>query len=358
VSESLLEVENLEVHFRLRRPHLFAPAPIVHAVDGLSFAVRRGTSFGIVGESGCGKSTTALAILRLVEPTGGSIRFDGIDVTALDADSLRKLRRRMQIIFQDPYSSLNPRDRVGDIVEQPLQLLTDMAPGARQARVEELFARVGLRPEQRALFPHQFSGGQRQRIGIARALAASPDLIVCDEPVSALDVAIQAQILNLLVRLQRELGLTYLFISHDLAVVQHICDEIAVMYLGKIVERAGRRGLYGNPLHPYTVALLSADPVKDPAKKNLRARIRLTGDAPSPLEPPAGCRFHTRCPYAEERCRTIVPELREAMPGHWVACHLVRIDGARAVGPSMWAPAPAIAAAALQSSGPAIRPSA
>ena len=333
MSETLLAVEALQVHFRLRRTHLLRPAPTVHAVDGVSFVVRRGTTFGIVGESGCGKSTTALATLRLIEPTAGSIRFDGVDVTKLDARSMRKLRQRMQIIFQDPYSSLNPRDRVGEIVAQPMRLLTDLEGAARQRRVAELFERVGMRPEQRQLYPHQFSGGQRQRIGIARALAASPDLIVCDEPVSALDVAIQAQILNLLVRLQRDLGLTYLFISHDLAVVQHICDDIAVMYLGRIVERTDRRSLYGRPLHPYTIALLSADPVKDPALKNARVRIPLQGDAPSPLHPPPGCRFHTRCPYVEERCRVEVPELRQVVRGRWVACHLVRVERGQAFRP-------------------------
>ncbi len=341
MSEALLQVRGLEVHYRLPRAGLFGRGPVVHAVDGVSFDVRRGTTFGLVGESGCGKSTTALATLRLIKPTGGSIRFDGTEVTSLGERPMRALRRRMQIIFQDPYSSLDPRDRAGEIVEEPLRLLTEMTPAQRRQRVAELFERVGLRPEQASLFPHQFSGGQRQRIGIARALAARPDLIVCDEPVSALDVAIQAQILNVLVRLQSELQLTYLFISHDLAVVQHICDEIAVMYLGQIVERADRRALFAEPLHPYTMALLSADPIKDPAQRNQRPRIFLKGDAPSPLHPPPGCRFHTRCPFAEERCRTEVPLLREAAAGHWVACHLVGTDRQ----PRLRAPATGAAAA-------------
>ncbi|MGE0799647.1 MAG: ABC transporter ATP-binding protein [Lautropia sp.] len=325
--DALLQVHGLKVHYGLPRAGLFRRGPTVRAVDGVTFDVRQGTTFGIVGESGCGKSTTALATLRLVKSTDGSIRFDGQEIRSADERTMRALRRRMQIIFQDPYSSLNPRDRAGEIVDEPLRLLTTLDAPQRRARVAEIFERVGLRPEQAKLFPHQFSGGQRQRIGIARALAARPDLIVCDEPVSALDVAIQAQILNLLIRLQDELKLTYLFISHDLAVVQYLCDEIAVMYLGRIVERADRRSLFLRPLHPYTIALLSADPIKDPAERGAKAIQLLKGDAPSPINPPTGCHFHTRCPHTQERCRGDAPALREVAGGHRVACHFVGDDG-------------------------------
>lgn len=319
----LLKVEDLQVHFKLSRPHLFAPHPIVHAVDGVSFTVNRGRTFGLVGESGCGKSTTALGLLRLVQPTGGRVDFDGINVPDLNTEELRKLRRRMQIIFQDPYSSLNPRASAGSIVGAPLKIQKIGSPAERQERAARLFKQVGLRPEQVSAFPHQFSGGQRQRICVARALASDPDLIVCDEPVSALDVAIQAQILNLLTSLQQELGLTYLFISHDMAVVQHICDEIAVMYLGRIVESADRRTLFKNPLHPYTRALLSAVPKMSKSPGGRRDRRRLSGDPPSPMNPPAGCRFHTRCPVSESICTREAPKLIKADHGHLVACHLV-----------------------------------
>ncbi|SLN76284.1 ABC transporter ATP-binding protein [Oceanibacterium hippocampi] len=324
--QDFLRVEDLKVHFRLNR-RLFAEQRLVHAVDGVSFSIRRGTTFGLVGESGSGKSTTAFAIMRLVKLTGGRIDLDGIDLGGLEGKALREMRRRFQIIFQDPYSSLNPRMRAGAIVREPMDLMAIGNPEERDGKVAEIFRRVGLRPEQQALFPHQFSGGQRQRIGVARALSTEPDLIVCDEPVSALDVAIQAQILNLLRNLQRELGLTYLFISHDLGVVQYVCDEVAVMYLGRIVEQGDRISLFGKPLHPYTWALLSAVPSTDPALHSKGRRIRLVGDPPSPIDPPAGCRFVARCPFAVERCHAESPRLRTIHPGHSVACHLVDDDG-------------------------------
>jgi len=318
-NNNLLNVEGLKVHFKLKRPHLFGKRPTLHAVDGVSFDIARGQTLGLVGESGCGKTTSGLSVLRLVEPTGGKIVFDGTDLRALAADALLEMRKRMQIIFQDPYSSLNPRQTAGEIVRDPLDIQKIGSFKDRNQRVSELFSLVGLRPNQKELFPHQFSGGQRQRICIARALALNPDFIVCDEPVSALDVAIQAQILNLLCKLQEELHLTFLFISHDLAVVQHICDEIAVMYLGAIVEKANRKELFKNPRHPYTRALLSAIPSRRSSKKS--ARIRLKGDIPNPINVPSGCRFHTRCMHAEELCRTEEPKLIEKQPGHWEACH-------------------------------------
>ncbi len=323
----LLRVEDLKVHFSQKRRHIFAQPSNVHAVDGVNFTVPRGRTFGLVGESGSGKTTTALAVMRLVHITSGRVTLDDLDIGALEGEELRRQRRHMQIIFQDPYSSLNPRVRAGDIVREPLDQLDVGDVNGREDRVAELFRHVGLRPEQRALFPHQFSGGQRQRIGIARALASQPDLIVCDEPVSALDVAIQAQILNLLRTLQDEFGLTYLFISHDLGVVQYMCDEIAVMYLGQIVEHADRISLFTEPLHPYTWALLSAVPSADPAIRDRSDRIRLQGDPPSPIDPPPGCRFANRCPFAEVRCTSETPPLRPIKDGHAVACHLVSDDG-------------------------------
>ena len=323
----ILQVEDLKVYFKLPRPHLLAQPPVVHAVDGIGFEVRRGRTFGLVGESGCGKSTTALAVLRLVEPTAGRVIFDRTSVLEQNSEDLRLLRRRMQMVFQDPYSSLNPRARVGSIVGSPLKIQGLAAGSRRRERVEELLAQVGLRPELAAAFPHQFSGGQRQRICIARALASNPDLIVCDEPVSALDVAIQAQILNLLRRLQREFNLSYLFISHDLGVVQYMCDEIAVMYLGQIVEQADRVSLFKKPLHPYTWALLSAAPSAclDEARQN--RRIRLVGEPPNPIDPPPGCRFAPRCPFAEEICRLKDPILKYVGDGHLAACHLIDNQG-------------------------------
>lgn len=317
----LLRVDDLEVQFRLKRANMFSPRPVLRAVDGVSFSIRRGRTLGLVGESGCGKSTTGLALLRLVGSNGGSILFDGTELRSASDDEMLALRRRMQIVFQDPYSSLNPRQTAGEIVADPLEIHGIGSPTERRERVAELFEMVGLRQNQRELYPHQFSGGQRQRICIARALALNPEFIVCDEPVSALDVAIQAQVLNLLCDLQEKLDLTYLFISHDLAVVQHICDEIAVMYLGRIVEQADRITLFRNPRHPYTRALLSAvltDDSDEPVE-----RIRLHGDIPSPIDRPPGCRFHTRCRHAQDRCRQEEPELVEKSPGHWEACHFV-----------------------------------
>ena len=323
----LLVIEDLEVKFTLRRESLFKGAPLLHAVDGVSLAVARGRTIGLVGESGSGKTTTALAVARLAPTTAGSITLDGVDILALDGEALRQHRQHVQIIFQDPYSALNPRLRAGAIVREPLDRLAIGTPEERGRRVDELFSQVGLRPEQQRLFPHQFSGGQRQRLGIARALASNPSVIICDEPVSALDVAVQAQILNLLRRLQAEFGLTYLFISHDLGVVQHMCDEVAVMYMGKIVEQAEREPLFRQPLHPYTWALISAVPSADPKRQRDGSRIRLEGDPPSPINLPAGCRFAGRCPFAEARCRDEAPAMRQIAPGHRVACHLVSDDG-------------------------------
>lgn len=323
----LLSVENLKIHFPLPKKSPFATPSKVHAVDGVSFDIPQGSTFGLVGESGSGKTTTALGIMRLINITSGTVALGRTLISDVHGESLRLLRRKMQIIFQDPYSSLNPRMRAGAIVREPLDLMNVGRPAEREDRVRELFRSVGLRDEQRALFPHQFSGGQRQRIGVARALATQPELIVCDEPVSALDVAIQSQILNLLRRLQADFGLTYLFISHDLGVVQYMCDEIAVMYLGQIVERADRMTLFNQPLHPYTAALLSAVPSAHPEHLRSRGRIKLEGDPPSPIDPPSGCRFAGRCPFAEQVCRTLTPELRIVHDGHFIACHQVSDDG-------------------------------
>ena len=315
----LVEVDDLKVQFKLKRPSLFAAAPVLHAVDGVSFKINRGQTLGLVGESGCGKTTTGRALLGLVKASGGKLLFEGTDLTSISDEEMFPLRERMQIIFQDPYSSLNPRQTAGDIVMDPLNVHKVGSPQNRRERVEELFSLVGLRKNQLALYPHQFSGGQRQRICIARALALNPEFIVCDEPVSALDVAIQAQILNLLCKLQDELDLTYLFISHDLAVIQHVCDEIAVMYLGAIVEKASRTALFSNPRHPYTRALLSAVLPVSGGKKG--QRIHLKGDIPSPINKPSGCRFRTRCRHAEQICSEKEPPLTEKSPGHWEACH-------------------------------------
>ena len=317
---SVLEVQDLKTYFPVRKGLLRRTVGQVHAVDGVSFSIGAGETLGLVGESGCGKTTVGRTVLRLIEPTAGVIRLGGRDITRLPRAELRPLRREMQIIFQDPFSSLNPRMRAGDIVGEPLKVHGTVPARERRGRIAALFARVGLSAAQMDNYPHQFSGGQRQRIGVARALALNPKLIVGDEPVSALDVSIQAQVINLLTDLQRELGLSYHFISHNLAVVEHISHRIAVMYLGRIVEHTDKATLFRKPLHPYTEALLAAVPVPDPAAR--RAKRVLQGDVPSPLHPPAGCHFHTRCPYAEARCRAETPRLREVEPGHHVACHL------------------------------------
>ena len=317
----LLEVVDLKQHFPIRDGIPSHVVGHVHAVDGISFAVKQGETLALVGESGCGKSTVGKTALKLIEPTSGKILHHGVDITGYDQAAMQPLRRDMQIIFQDPYSSLNPRMSAGTIVGEPLSIHQIVAGTEKRDRVAALFERVGLRPDQMRSFPHEFSGGQRQRIGIARALALSPSLIVGDEPVSALDVSIQAQVINLLTDLQEEFNLSYLFISHDLAVVEHISHRIAVMYLGRIVEMTEKRNLFANASHPYTEALLSAVPVADPARKR-KSRVILTGDVPSPINPPSGCHFHTRCPYVKDECRSVSPSLKEIEPDHWVSCHL------------------------------------
>ena len=316
----VLQVDGLKKHFPVRKGLLRRTVGQVYAVDDVSFSVQSGETLGLVGESGCGKTTVGRTILRLIEPTAGTLRLEGRDITHLGKAELRPFREQMQIIFQDPFSSLNPRMRVGDIVAEPLKIHGTSNKKARRERVAELFDRVGLRRAQMDNYPHQFSGGQRQRIGVARALALNPRLIICDEPVSALDVSIQAQVINLLMDLQKELQLSYLFISHNLAVVEHISHRIAVMYLGRIVEYTDKTTLFTKPLHPYTEALLAAVPVPDPAIKRVKRVVQ--GDVPSPLRPPPGCHFHTRCPYAVARCKVDSPVLREVEPGHQVACHL------------------------------------
>ncbi len=327
--EPLLDVRNLVMHFPLTQGIIFQKkVGAVQAVDGITLAVNRGETLGLVGESGCGKSTTGRAILQLYKPTSGEVIFDGKDLTKLDGGEMRKMRRHLQMIFQDPYASLNPRMTVGSIVSEPMQIHNLVPKNQRNQRVQELLQTVGLNPYFANRYPHEFSGGQRQRIGIARALAANPDFIVCDEPVSALDVSIQAQIVNLLEDLQNEFGLTYLFIAHDLSVVRHISDRVAVMYLGKIVELADRNALYEDPLHPYTKALLSAVPIPDPVIERGRERIILTGDVPSPINPPSGCHFHTRCPYVMDVCKQIDPILADQGDRHFVACHLYSGSGA------------------------------
>ncbi len=315
----LLEVRDLVKHFPIRKGLFGRVAGAVRAVDGVTFSVREGEVLGLVGESGCGKTTTGRCILRLIEPTSGSVRFAGREITTLPPREMRALRREMQIVFQDPYSSLNPRLTVGSMIGEALTIHGLARGAAARERVAELLTRVGLSPDHARRYPHEFSGGQRQRIGVARALAVGPRFIVADEPVSALDVSIQAQIINLLRDLQRSMNLTYLFVAHDLSVVEHISDRVAVMYLGTIVELAASRELYRRPLHPYTVSLLSAIPVPDPARR--RKRIVLKGDVPSPSKPPGGCRFHPRCFMAQPICATEPPLLREVRPGHWSACH-------------------------------------
>jgi oligopeptide transport system ATP-binding protein len=327
--EALLNVKDLVMHFPLTRGIIIQrKVGAVQAVDGVSFQVKRGETLGLVGESGCGKSTTGRAILQLYKPTAGEVIFQGKDLTKLDGGDMRRMRRHLQMIFQDPYASLNPRMTVGNIVSEPMQIHKLVPKGERTQRVQELLETVGLNPYFANRYPHEFSGGQRQRIGIARALAANPAFIVADEPVSALDVSIQAQIVNLLEDLQERFGLTYLFIAHDLSVVKHISDRVAVMYLGKIVEMANRNELYADPLHPYTKALLSAVPIPDPVIEKRRERIILSGDVPSPINPPSGCHFHTRCPYAMDVCRQVDPIFADQGDGHYVACHLYLGSGA------------------------------
>jgi oligopeptide transport system ATP-binding protein len=315
----LLEVKHLKKHFPIKGGVFSKTIGYVYAVDDVNFTLSKGETLGLVGESGCGKSTTGRTILRLIEPTDGAIYFEGQDIITLDKSAMRALRREMQIIFQDPYASLNPRMTVGSIIGEPLEI-HKIAKGSEKAeRVASLLQKVGLRAEDMRKYPHEFSGGQRQRIGIARALALNPKLIVCDEPVSALDVSIQAQVINLLEDLQAEFGLSYLFIAHNLNVVEHISDRVAVMYLGEIVELASDEELYKNPQHPYTEALLSAVPIPDPTVK--KKRIILEGDVPSPINPPKGCHFHTRCMYKEKICEEVEPEFKDIGGGHWVACH-------------------------------------
>jgi oligopeptide transport system ATP-binding protein len=326
----LVQADDLAVTFELAARSWKWKPQVLHAVDGVSFEIRRGQSLALVGESGSGKTTTGRALLGLYRPAGGSVRFDGAEVSKLKGAELKRFRGRAQMIFQDPYASLNPRMTVGDIIREPLAIHAIARGKAADKRTQELLAMVGLQPYHANRYPHEFSGGQRQRIGIARALAVDPKFIVADEPVSALDVSIQAQVINLLQDLQKQLGLTYLFIAHDLSVVRHISNRVAVMYVGKIVEIADRDRLYDNPLHPYTQALLSAIPIPDPGVEARRKRIILTGDVPSPVNPPSGCRFHTRCPVAFERCKIELPAFNEYEPGHRAACHWVEENNGKA----------------------------
>lgn len=322
-NDVILSVKDLKMYFPIMQGVVIQKhVGDVKAVDGLSFDIHRGETLGLVGESGCGKSTTGRAILQLYKPTAGEVIYEGRDLTKLHGESLRKMRREVQMIFQDPYASLNPRMTVGNIIAEPLEVHNILKRSERRDRVKELLEVVGLNPYFINRYPHEFSGGQRQRIGVARALALNPDFIVADEPISALDVSIQAQVINLLEDLQQEFGLTYLFIAHDLSVVRHISDRIAVMYLGKLAELATRDTLYHNPMHPYTQALLSAVPIPDPVVEEKRQRIILEGDVPNPSNPPTGCNFCTRCPKAFEPCFETEPEFRELEAGHWVACHL------------------------------------
>lgn len=323
--KDLLVVQNLKTYFPVRAGVFQRVVAWVKAVDDVSFTVKEGETFGLVGESGCGKTTVSRSILRLIPATAGTVFFDGQDVFNLRSNELKALRRNMQIVFQDPYSSLDPRMPIGDIIAESLQIHGMKDRKQRNVIVQELLAKVGLNPYHAHRYPHEFSGGQRQRIGIARALALNPRFIVCDEPVSALDVSIQSQILNLLKELQREFGFSYLFVAHDLSVVEHISDRVGVMYLGKLVEVTSREDLYREPLHPYTQALMSAIPVPNPRRK--RERIVLKGEVPSPLNPPSGCRFHPRCPIAEAICKQEEPLFEEKRPGHYVACHLVEAAG-------------------------------
>jgi oligopeptide transport system ATP-binding protein len=320
----LVKVRDLKMHFPITQGIVIQrKVGAIKAVDGITFDIIHGETLGLVGESGCGKSTTGRAILQLYRPTAGEVYFEDLDLTVLKGEQLRRMRRRMQMIFQDPYASLNPRMTVGDIIGEPLLVHGISKGGERRERVQQLLRVVGLNPYFVNRYPHEFSGGQRQRIGVARALAVNPDFIICDEPISALDVSIQAQIINLLEDLQSEFGLTYLFIAHDLSVVRHISDRIAVMYLGKIVELTGRKELYDNPQHPYTQALLSAVPIPDPVVEEQRQRVILEGDVPSPANPPVGCNFSTRCPVVMDICKEQEPEFKDEGDGHWVACFRV-----------------------------------
>ncbi len=319
MSEPLLAVRDMKVHFPIRKGLFAQTVGYVYAVDGVSFSLKKGETLGIVGESGCGKTTAGMATLRLIDPTAGSVVFNGEDITGFNRSRLRSMRREMQLIFQDPYSSLNPRMTVNQILEHPLKIHERFSSKQRKERIAYLLDKVGLSAEQGRRYPHEFSGGQRQRIGIARALSLNPSVIIGDEPVSALDVSIQAQIINLLISLQQEFDLSYIIIAHDLAMVEFLCDHIAVMYLGKIVEFASYERLYLNPLHPYTQALLSAIPVPEP--RHTKQRILLGGDVPSPMHPPGGCHFHPRCPLAAEECRRLEPSPKTIEPGHVVACH-------------------------------------
>ncbi|TAM62046.1 dipeptide ABC transporter ATP-binding protein [bacterium] len=327
MSENLIEVSHLKKYFPIHAGLFSRHVGDVKAVEDVSFTIRKGETLGLVGESGSGKTTTGRLLLRLIEATAGEVKFEGNDVLKMSRTELRRLRKEMQIIFQDPYASLNPRMTVGDIIGEPLAIHKLASGKELERRVQELLRLVGLQPYHANRYPHEFSGGQRQRVGVARALAVDPKFIVADEPVSALDVSIQAQVVNLLQDLQQQLGLTYLFIAHDLSVVRHISTRVAVMYLGNIVEIADRDELYDRPLHPYTQALLSAIPIPDPDLEARRKRIILTGDIPSPVNPPSGCRFHTRCPIAFDRCRVEVPQLKDYGNGHFAACHWVEEHG-------------------------------
>ena len=320
-NEAFIKVDDLVMHFPIKRGVIQRQVGAVHAVDGVSFDIKEGETLGLVGESGCGKSTTGRTILQLYKPTSGRVTFDGVDLVSLKGEELRKMRRKMQMIFQDPYASLNPRMTVANIVGEPLMVHSVANAKEIKERVEHLLELVKLNPSFADRYPHEFSGGQRQRIGVARALALQPSFIICDEPISALDVSIQAQVVNLLEELQEQFNLTYLFIAHDLSMVRHISNRVAVMYLGIIAEIADRSELYANPLHPYTQALLSAVPIPDPIADAKRQRVILEGDVPSPVNPPSGCRFRTRCPIADKVCAENRPEFRELKPGHFVACH-------------------------------------
>ena len=321
---TLIQVRNLKMHFPITRGLLFQrKVGAIKAVDGISFDIKRGETLGLVGESGCGKSTTGRALLQLYRPTSGDVFFEGDNLTKLGGERLRRMRRRMQMIFQDPYASLNPRMTVGDIIGEPLVVHNISSGQTRRERIQELLRIVGLNPYFVNRYPHEFSGGQRQRIGIARALALNPDLVVCDEPISSLDVSIQAQVVNLLEELQNRLGMTYIFVAHDLSMVRHISDRIVVMYLGKVMELADRNEIYLRPQHPYTKALMSAVPIPNPKKARSRQRIILQGDIPSPINPPKGCNFNTRCPIAQDICFKEEPVYRELAPGHFIACHFV-----------------------------------